>query len=98
MLLCSNAGQGRRQQRKSNRLDQFQLPLHCAAFRRAVWITEAANGIMRGMSDSPMLANDGSAIGIVCCGGAIVGQTPTESGPHPRLAHNLPAGLLRDLS
>jgi hypothetical protein len=49
----------------------------------------AAEGIACGMSGSPIVAADGSAIGVVCCGSV------TEGGPNPRLTHNLPAWLLR---
>jgi hypothetical protein len=62
-----------------------------------LWITEAVNGIIGGMSGSPILADDGSAVGVICCGGGNVGHMHTEGGPNPRLAYNLPAGFLRDL-
>jgi hypothetical protein len=53
-----------------------------------LWISNAADGIVGGMSGSPIVADDGSAIGIVCTSG---------SGPNPRLTHYLPGWLLQEL-
>jgi len=49
---------------------------------------EATERIVGGMSGSPILADDGSAIGIVCL---------SSGGPHPRLTSCLPGWLLREL-
>jgi Trypsin-like peptidase domain len=61
-----------------------------------LWISNAADGIVGGMSGSPIVADDGSAIGIVCTSGGGIG-VHTEGGPNPRLTHNLPGWLLRQL-
>lgn len=62
-----------------------------------LWISDAADGIVGGMSGSPIVAEDGSAIGIVCTSGGRAGDVHTEGGPNPRLTHNLPGWLLREL-
>jgi hypothetical protein len=59
-----------------------------------LWIFDAAEAIVRGMSGSPIRADDGSAIGLVCVGSE---HRVTESGPHPALTHNLPAWLRDEL-
>ena len=48
------------------------------------WIRDAAQEIEAGMSGSPILAENGSAVGVFV----------TTSGPHPRLASHLPGWLL----
>ena len=53
----------------------------------ALAIANAAEAIASGMSGSPIVTEDGSAIGIVC----------NSSGPHPNLAANLPPWLLRSI-
>lgn len=61
-------------------------------------ICDAAQGIAGGMSGSPLVANDDSAIGIVCLGSGTPGDDPpVEGGPNPRLMGNLPGWLLREL-
>jgi Trypsin-like peptidase domain len=62
-----------------------------------LWISDASKGIFGGMSGSPIVADDGSAIGIVCTSGGGTGVIHTEGGPNPRLVHSLPAGLLGEL-
>ncbi len=57
----------------------------------------AAEGIVGGMSGSPIVANDGSAIGVICTSGG-TGEVHTEGGPNPRLVGNLPGWLLHQLS
>jgi hypothetical protein len=54
-----------------------------------LWITKAAEGIVGGMSGSPILADDGSAIGVLC-----TGQEEGNSGPNPRLVYHLPSRFL----
>lgn len=58
-----------------------------------LWIEGATAGIRGGMSGSPILADDATAIGVVCLGGAVegVGGDPTSGGPNPRLMYHLPA-------
>ena len=55
------------------------------------WFTDAAKGILSGMSGSPILAEDGSAIGVVSVGGG-VGEPHSEA--NPRLAYHLPTRFL----
>src|ERR1700738_867778 len=56
-----------------------------------LWVSKAMKGIAGGMSGSPIVADDGSAIGIICTssGGADLDKH-TEGGPNPRLVNNLP--------
>jgi hypothetical protein len=58
-------------------------------------IHDAARGIAGGTSGSPIIAKDGSAIGIVCL--ATGGDLPTEGGPNPRLVGNLPCWFLQEV-
>jgi hypothetical protein len=63
-----------------------------------LWVSKAMKGIAGGMSGSPIVADDGSAIGIVCTSsGGIDLDKHTEGGPNPRLINNLPGWLLREL-
>jgi hypothetical protein len=57
-----------------------------------LWLSGAADGIREGMSGSPVLLSDGSAIGVCTAGGL---EALTEGGPNPRLMDNLPGWLLR---
>ena len=62
-------------------------------------IYDAANGIAGGMSGSPIIAENGTAIGIVCLGsGKPDDVLPTEGGPNPRLMGNLPGWFLKILA
>src|SRR4051812_7991117 len=51
---------------------------------RTLWLT--SDGIVGGMSGSPVVAESGAAIGVVATG---------PNAPHPLLVYSLPAGLLR---
>jgi hypothetical protein len=62
-----------------------------------LWISKAAQGIVGGMSGSPILAEDGTAIGVVCTAGG-TGEVHTEGGPNPRLMGNLPGWYLEFLA
>lgn len=62
-----------------------------------LWIEDAADGIHGGMSGSPILAGDGSAIGIVSVAGAVGDNVPTGGGPNPSLMGNLPNWLVQQL-
>jgi len=55
-------------------------------------ITDAAKGILSGMSGSPILAEDGSAIAVVSVAGD-VSEPHTEA--NPRLAYHLPTRFYR---
>lgn len=62
-----------------------------------IWIKDAAAGIIGGMSGSPIIADDGRAIGVVCTSIGS-GQGPhTEGGPNPSLMHSLPGWLLKQV-
>lgn len=61
-----------------------------------IWIEPTDNN-QGGMSGSPILADDGSAISLVSIGGETVDsvgiRTPVKSGPQPVLMHHLPGWL-----
>ena len=61
-----------------------------------VWIIGAAKNIEGGMSGSPIVNDDCSAIGVVCAGWGTDGER-WPSGPNARLVHNLPGWLLQEL-
>jgi hypothetical protein len=60
-------------------------------------VSNAIEGIVSGMSGSPIVADDGSAIGVICTSGGRPGEVPTSGGPNPRLVHNLPLWFLRKM-
>jgi len=51
-----------------------------------LWIENAAEPLERGMSGSPILAPDGSAIGVVSVAGGRPGVPHHDGGPNPMLA------------
>ena len=59
-----------------------------------LWVVDVAQVIVGGMSGSPILAENGSAIGVMSCSNA----GGKEGGPNPRLSHHLPGWLLRVVS
>lgn len=64
-----------------------------------LWISETAEAIIGGMSGSPIVADDGAAIGIMCTAGDDHDvYTHAPAGPNPRLTYNLPGWLLREAS
>jgi hypothetical protein len=66
----------------------------------SLWISNAIDGISAGMSGSPVLWDDGTAIGVVCTSAGTSGldQPHTEGGPNPRLMGNLPGWCLKALA
>jgi hypothetical protein len=62
-----------------------------------IWISDAAEDIVGGMSGSPILAPDESVIGICVAGRVNTDGTSREGGPHPAIMRNLPGWLLNDL-
>ncbi len=60
-------------------------------FGGPLWITHAAERVLDGMSGSPIVAEAGTAIGVVC-----TTTSPRDGGPNARLSDNLPGWLLRD--
>lgn len=63
---------------------------------RALWIGETAQPIESGMSGSPIILPDGSAVGVVCV--SEEGKAVGMAGPNPMLSASLPAWLLGDVS
>ena len=60
-------------------------------------IYDAAEKIVGGMSGSPIMAEDGTAIGVVCL--SAEGPNPLGAeGPNPRLMGNLPGWFLKQLA
>lgn len=55
--------------------------------QRGIWIANATNGIVAGMSGSPILSDNGRVIGLVS----------NSSGPQPFLARSLPVWLVESL-
>jgi V8-like Glu-specific endopeptidase len=60
----------------------------------SLWIFHAADGIEGGMSGSPILGEDDSAIGVLVTGGGVSGAKHTDGGPQPGLTRNLPGWLV----
>jgi hypothetical protein len=63
-----------------------------------LWIKNAAEPIVGGMSGSPILSCAGGAIGMVCTSleAEGYGASGREGGPNPRLAMNLPGWMLAE--
>ena len=60
-----------------------------------LWLFHVREGIVSGMSGSPILSEDRAAIGVVCAGGGTPGETHTDGGPNARLVYNLPTWVLK---
>jgi hypothetical protein len=58
-----------------------------------LWISESAQPIVGGMSGSPIISDEGMAIGVVCLGGG----EQHAGGPNPRLVRDLPGWLARPI-
>ena len=56
-----------------------------------LWFDQAAQPVIGGMSGSPIVLPDGSAVGVVCTSS---GQRGREGGPNPMLASHFPGWLL----
>src|SRR5690349_575059 len=61
-------------------------------------LSKAIKGIVGGMSGSPIVADDGSAFGVVCTSSGGSDGVHTGGGPNPSLVHNLPCWLWRKLT
>jgi hypothetical protein len=61
-------------------------------------ISDAVSEIAGGMSGSPIMAKDGTAVGIVCLGSGTTLNAQMEEGPNPRLMGNLPGWFLDALA
>ena len=64
----------------------------------SLWIKEAVNGILEGMSGSPIVNTSGEAVGVVSTSGGI-GEAVlhTEGGPQASLQYHLPGWLLVEI-
>jgi hypothetical protein len=65
-----------------------------------LWIEDTPPGKYGGMSGSPIIAADGSAIGVFVIGrgdGSVGVEETGNGGPSPRLTYHLPGWLLHDL-
>lgn len=68
-------------------------PYHVAAARSGcgLWITDATEPIVGGMSGSPILLDDGSIIGLISISMGEGDKPHAGGGPQPSLTHCLPA-------
>lgn len=57
-----------------------------------LWVKNAAEPIVSGMSGSPIMSKAGTAIGVVCTSVGLKGGN--QGGPNPRLAAHLPGWML----
>jgi trypsin-like peptidase len=63
-----------------------------------LWIKNAAEPIVGGMSGSPILSKAGTAIGVVCISKERLPNVEgNEGGPNPRLTANLPGWMLHQM-
>src|SRR5215217_4397339 len=76
-------------------LDLRWFPCHVGHDGGLLWITEAAERIRRGMSGSPIIDENGNAIGVLCTNRKVSDceSFQTEDGGNARLALNLPPWL-----
>jgi hypothetical protein len=104
---------GQAQQWAERECQAFLLSLSKQWFLCKVWhypngplnIEDAASGVVGGMSGSPIVAEDGRAIGIVCIGSVTHNpssepdlDSSTGGGPNPSLVSNLSGWLLKELT
>lgn len=77
-------------------LDGRWFPCRVSNIGGPLLIQEAVDDIVDGMSGSPILAEDGSAVGVVsvAIGASADTEVFTEGSPNPRLAYHLPARFL----
>jgi hypothetical protein len=72
-------------------LDGRSFRCKLRAGSRALWVKDAAEPMVGGMSGSPILNDDGAAVGIVCTGSG------SWSGPNPFLMRQLPRWFLDEI-
>lgn len=75
-----------------NRWSQCKL----MASHRALWIQDAAEPIVGGMSGSPIMVGD-AAVGVLCVSAGQEGDGHVAGGPNPFLAAHLPGWLLKEM-
>lgn len=75
-------------------LDQLWLPCRIQHVGGPLWTSEAKT--VGGMSGSPIITEDGRAVGVVCtgCGSEATGVLRYPEGPHARLMRSLPGWML----
>jgi hypothetical protein len=64
---------------------------------RSLTLVHAKNGNAPGTSGSPILTEDGSAVGVISVGTTVSGVIHARQYGQPRLSHALPGWLLREL-
>ncbi len=82
-------------------LDGEWFKADAKTFGGPIWLDNATAGIMDGMSGSPIVTNEGEAIGVVCSASkdsATDGDKASRGGPEPRLMHSLPGRLVCEQS
>ncbi len=62
-----------------------------------LWLSNASEPIMGGVSGSPIIDSDGAAFGVMCTAGGTTNEH-TGGGPNPKLVDSLPGWLLRELA
>jgi hypothetical protein len=82
--------------------DEFTCRVGYSASSRSLWIEGAEQPIVGGMSGSPILDQDGAAVGLVSVSAGFIEDgkelgSPREGGPNPQLIHCLPGWFLMDL-
>lgn len=81
-------------------LDNSWSPCKLIVVSRALWIDGAVGGIAGGMSGSPIIDDDGAAVGVVCVSAGPSDESQeirTEGGPNPSLSCCLPGWILGEL-
>jgi len=76
-------------------LDRRWFTCQVTSLGRALWIKDAVEPIQGGMSGSPIVAPDGTAIGVACLSAGPDNLPHHEGGPNPVLATRLPGWMLQ---
>ena len=81
-------------------LDGEWVPLKVGTIGKGLWIERTPKN-EPGVSGSAILAEDGTAVAVVCTGAVATGlwvgvRRQEKSGPHPILEHHLPGWLLQN--
>ena len=69
-----------------------------AQVTRRIWLYEATRPILGGMSGSPLLGEDGKAVGILCVAAGTEDKPVTEGGPNACLANHLSCWLWKEIT
>jgi hypothetical protein len=65
---------------------------------RGLWFSGAQKGLMGGMSGSPILSQEGQAVGVFATSGGASEELHTEGGPQARLTSHLPGRALQEMT